>query len=188
MTQLNLHKIEKKILLSLVNDDNIEIEKLATLTNLSLDNVRRGIEWLKYKGMVSISIQKESILELTSQSQNKNPNEKNQPADFITLPERRIINEIKKTDQKSIKIGEFVNQYRMSNSEFGVGIKNAIRNGWLTKESDSLKITNNSEILSFEEILLQQLSKLKRIKMAELSEDELRGFTLLKNRPGYIKE
>ncbi|MDW0201256.1 MAG: phenylalanine--tRNA ligase subunit alpha [Nitrososphaeraceae archaeon] len=188
MTQLNLHKIEKKILLSLVNDDNIEIEKLATLTNLSLDNVRRGIEWLKYKGMVSISIQKESILELTSQSQNKNPNEKNQPADFITLPERRIINEIKKTDQKSIKIGEFVNQYRMSNSEFGVGIKNAIRNGWLTKESDSLKITNNSEILSFEEILLQHISKLKRIKMAELSEDELRGFTLLKNRPGYIKE
>ena len=51
MTQLNLHKIEKKILLSLVNDDKIEIEKLATLTNLSLDNVRRGIEWLKYKGI-----------------------------------------------------------------------------------------------------------------------------------------
>ena len=46
MTQLNLHKIEKKILLSLVNDDKIEIEKLATLTNLSLDNVRRGIESL----------------------------------------------------------------------------------------------------------------------------------------------
>ena len=50
MTQLNLHKIEKKILLSLVNDDKIEIEKLATLTNLSLDNVRRGIEWLNVQG------------------------------------------------------------------------------------------------------------------------------------------
>src|SRR6188474_3079249 len=188
MTLLNLHKIEKKILLSLENHDNIEIEKLATLTNLSLDNVRRGIEWLKYKGMVSISIQKESILELTSESQNKNPNEKNQPADFITLPERRIITEMKKTGQKSIKIGEFANHCHMSNSEFGVGIKNAIRNGWLTKVSDSLKITNNSESLSLEEILLQQLSKLKRIKLAELSEDELHGFTLLKNRPGYVKE
>lgn len=188
MTQLNLHKIEKKILFSLVNDDNIEIEKLATLTNLSLDKVRRGIEWLKYKGMVSISIQKESILELTSESQNKNANEKIQPADFITLPERRIINEIKKTGQKNIKIGEVANQNRMSNSEFGVGIKNAIRNGWLTKESDSLKITNNSESLSFEEILLQKLSKLKKIKLTELSKDELQGFTLLKNRPGYVKE
>jgi predicted transcriptional regulator len=90
MTQLNLHKIEKKILLSLVNNDGIEIEKLATLTNLSLDNVRRGIEWLKYKGLVCVSIQKESILELTSESQNKNPNEKIQRTDFVTLPERRI--------------------------------------------------------------------------------------------------
>ena len=78
MTELNLHKIEKKILLSLVNDDHAEIEKLAVLTSLSLDNVRRGIEWLKYKGMVSISIQKESILELIPESENKNSKEKSQ--------------------------------------------------------------------------------------------------------------
>ena len=188
MTELNLHKIEKKILLSLVNDDHAEIEKLAVLTSLSLDNVRRGIEWLKYKGMVSISIQKESILELIPESENKNSKEKSQSTDIVTLPERRIINEIKKTGQKSVKIGEFAKQCHISNSEFGVGIKNAIRNGWLTKESDILKTTNNSESLSFEEILLNQLSKLRRIKLAELSKDELQGFTLLKNRPGYIKE
>ena len=83
-----------------LNKERIEIEKLTTLTNLSLDNVRRGIEWLKYKGLVSISIHKESILELTSESQNKNPNEKIQRVDFMTLPERRIITEIKKTGQK----------------------------------------------------------------------------------------
>jgi phenylalanyl-tRNA synthetase alpha chain len=188
MTELKLHKIEKKILLSLVNDDHAEIEKLAVLTSLSLDNVRRGIEWLKYKGMVSISIQKESILELIPESENKNPKEKSQSTEIVTLPERRIINEIKKTGQKSIKIGEFAKQCHISNSEFGIGIKNAIRNGWLTKESDILKITNNSQSLSFEEILLNKLSKLRRIKLAQLSNDELQGFTLLKNRPGYIKE
>ena len=188
MTELNLHKIEKKILLSLVNDDHADIERLAALTSLSPDNVRRGIEWLKYKGMVSISIQKESILELIPESENKNSKEKSESTDIVTLPERRIINEIKKTGQKSIKIGEFAKQCHIPNSEFGVGIKNAIRNGWLTKESDILKITNNSESLSFEEILLNQLSKLRRIKLAQLSKDELQGFTLLKNRPGYIKE
>ena len=188
MTELNLHKIEKKILLSLVNDDHAEIEKLAVLTSLSLDNVRRGIEWLKYKGMVSISIQKESILELIPESENKNSKEKSQSTDIVTLPERRIINEIKKTGQKSVKIGEFAKQCHISNSEFGVGIKNAIRNGWLTKESDILKTTNNSESLSFEEILLNQLSKSRRIKLAQLSKEELQGFNLLKNRPGYIKE
>jgi phenylalanyl-tRNA synthetase alpha chain len=188
MTELNLHKIEKKILLSLINDEHADIERLAALTSLSPDNVRRGIEWLKYKGMVSISIQKESILELIPESENKNSKEKSESTDIVTLPERRIINEIKKTGQKSIKIGEFAKQCHISNSEFGVGIKNAIRNGWLTKESDILKITNNSESLSFEEILLNQLSKLRRIKLPQLSKDELQGFTLLKNRPGYIKE
>src|ERR1041384_741483 len=188
MTELNLHKIEKKILLSLVNDDHAEIEKLAVLTSLSLDNVRRGIEWLKYKGIVSISVQKESILELIPESENKNSKENNQSTDIVTLPERRIINEIKKTGQKSVKIGEFAKQVHISNSEFGVGIKNAIRNGWLTKESDILKTSNNSESLSFEEILLNQLSKSRRIKLAQLSKEELQGFNLLKSRPGYIKE
>jgi hypothetical protein len=46
MTELNLHTIEKKILLSLVKHDKIDIKTLALNTGLSLDNVRRGIEWL----------------------------------------------------------------------------------------------------------------------------------------------
>lgn len=41
----------------------------------------------------------------------------------------------------------------MSDTEFSVGIQNAVRNGWLIKESDSLKITNSSERLSLEETL-----------------------------------
>ena len=68
MTVSNLHKIEKKILLTLVKHDKMDIEKLATITNLSLDNVRRGIEWLKYKGIVLVSIQKQSTIQLISKS------------------------------------------------------------------------------------------------------------------------
>ena len=70
MTELNLHKIEKKILLSLVKHDKIDIETLASNTNLSLDNVRRGIEWLKYKGLVSVFINKDSIVQLVSEKSN----------------------------------------------------------------------------------------------------------------------
>lgn len=76
----------------------------------------------------------------------------------------------------------------MSNTEFSVGIRNAVRNGWLIKESDSLKITNSSERLSLEETLLEKISKLKKIKLSELSNKELQGFNLLKKRPGYVKE
>src|SRR5918995_915828 len=106
MTELNLHKIEKKILLSLVKLDKTDIEKLASITNLSLDNVRRGIEWLKYKGMVSVSVHKDSIVQLTSERSNDGrPSDKPHVSDNLTLPERRIVNAIKNKHQKNIKIG-----------------------------------------------------------------------------------
>ena len=192
MTELNLHKIEKKILLSLVKLDKIDIEKLASITNLSLDNVRRGIEWLKYKGMVSVSVHKDSIVQLISESSERSndghPSDKPHVSDNLTLPERRIVNAIKNKHQKNIKIGELAKLCSMSNIEFSVGIQNALRNGWLNKAADTLKITGNSEKLSLEETLLDKISRLKKIRLSELSDRELDGFTLLKKRPGYLKE
>lgn len=189
MTELNFHKIEKKILLSLVKHDKIDIEKLASITNLSLDNVRRGIEWLKYKGMLSVSVHKDSIVQLISERSNDgHPSDKPHDSDNLTLPERRIVNAIKSKHQKNIKIGELAKLCSMSNIEFSVGIQNALRNGWLSKVADILKITDNSEKLSLEETLLEKISSLKKIKLSELSDKELHGFTLLKKRPGYLKE
>jgi len=66
MTVLNLHKIEKKILLTLVKHDKLDSEELCSTTNLSADSVRRGIEWLKYKGLVSVSVRKESLIQKIS--------------------------------------------------------------------------------------------------------------------------
>ena len=189
MTELNLHKIEKKILLSLVKHDKSDIEKLASITNLSLDNVRRGIEWLKYKGMVSVSVHKDSTVQLISERSNDGrPSDKLHVSDNLTLPERRIVNAIKNKHQKNIKIGELAKLCSMSNIEFSVGIQNALRNGWLNKAEDTLKITDNSENLSLEETLLEKISRLNKIKLSELSDKELHGFTLLKKRPGYLKE
>lgn len=189
MTELNLHKIEKKILLSLVNHDKTDIEKLASITNLSLDNVRRGIEWLKYKGMVSLSVHKDSIVQLISERSNdERPSDKPHVSGNLILPERRIVNTIKNRQQKNIRIGELAKLCNMSNTEFSVGIQNALTNGWLNKAEDNLKITDNSEKLSLEETLLEKISRLKKIKLSELSDKELHGFTLLKKRPGYLKE
>jgi phenylalanyl-tRNA synthetase alpha chain len=189
MTELNLHKIEKKILLSLVKHDKIDIEKLASITNLSVDNVRRGIERLKYKGMLSVSVHKDSIVQLISEKSNDvHPSDKPHVSDNLTLPERRIANAMKSKHQKNIKIGELAKLCSMSNIEFSVGIQNALRNGWLSKVADTLKITDNSEKLSLEETLLEKISSLKKIKLSELSDKELHGFTLLKKRPGYLKE
>ena len=107
MTELNLHKIEKKILLSLVKFDKIDIETLASNTNLSLDNVRRGIEWLKYKGLVSVFINKDSIVQLVSEKSNDGSSkDKTDDSVSLTLPERRIVDSIKNNSQNAIRIGD----------------------------------------------------------------------------------
>ena len=189
MTVLNLHKIEKKILLTLIKNDNLDIEKLAASTSLSLDNVRRGIEWLKFKGLVTASIQKESIIQPLSEEPTVTPSEdKIQAIDRLTLPERRILNEIKKTGQKKIKINELVKRCHMSNIEFSAGVQNAVMNGWLIREADSLNLTSSSDRLSIEETVLEKILKLKKIKLSELSDKELQAFNRLKKRPGYLKE
>ena len=185
MTELNVHKIEKKILLSFVKHDKIDIETLASNTNLSLDNVRRGIEWLKYKGLVSVFINKDSIVQLVSEKSNEGSSkDKTDDSVSLTLPERRIVDSIKNNGQNAIRIGDLAKISRLSNIEFSVGIQNALRNGWLSKVADTLKVTANSDMLSLEETLLEKISSLKKIKISELSDKELHGFSLLKKRPG----
>ncbi|HEY7696560.1 MAG TPA: phenylalanine--tRNA ligase subunit alpha [Nitrososphaeraceae archaeon] len=189
MTELNLHKIEKKILLSLVNHDKIDVDTLASNTDLSMDNVRRGIEWLKYKGLVSVSINKDSIVQFASEKSNDDSSSnKTKNSNSITLPERRIVDSIRSKGQKTIAIGDLAKISGLSNIEFGVGMQNALRNGWLTKAGDNLNLTQNSEKPSDEEALLEKILKQKKMKLSELNDQELHGFTLLKKRPGYIRE
>jgi phenylalanyl-tRNA synthetase alpha chain len=189
MTELNLHKIEKKILLSLVNHDKIDVDTLASNTDLSKDNVRRGIEWLKYKGLVSVSINKDSIVQFASEKSNDDSSSnKTKNSNSITLPERRIVDSIRSKGQKTIAIGDLAKISGLSNIEFGVGMQNALRNGWLTKAGDNLNLTQNSEKPSDEEALLEKILKQKKMKLSELNDQELHGFTLLKKRPGYIRE
>ncbi len=158
MAELNLHKIEKKILLSLVNQDTIDIETLASKTSLSMDNVRRGIEWLKFKGLVSVFINKDSIVQLVSEQSNDGSlKDKTDGSVRLTLPERRIVNSLKNNGQNAISIGDLAKISRLSNIEFSVGIQNALRNGWLTKDADTMNLTENTETRSHEEVLLEKI-------------------------------
>ena len=49
-----LHPIEKSLLKALADNQSTTIEVLSVTTGLKIDQVRRGIEWLKYKDLVLI--------------------------------------------------------------------------------------------------------------------------------------
>ncbi|MGH9992966.1 MAG: phenylalanine--tRNA ligase subunit alpha, partial [Nitrososphaera sp.] len=49
-----LHAIERALIKALKNGDSLTLQGLAEKTNLEIDQVRRGVEWLKFKNFASI--------------------------------------------------------------------------------------------------------------------------------------
>ena len=81
-----LHDIEKQIIKVLQSDPNLTEEKISQETNLSMDQIRRGVEWLRQKKLADVS---ESVNISLSLGKNGLDALKN------GLPERRLVNLVK---------------------------------------------------------------------------------------------
>ncbi|MER3602011.1 MAG: phenylalanine--tRNA ligase subunit alpha [Nitrososphaerota archaeon] len=65
MLSEGLHRLERKLLAALVASGSaMAVEQLAQASGLTVDAVRRGVEWLKEKGLVEVSEQEEQLLSL----------------------------------------------------------------------------------------------------------------------------
>jgi phenylalanyl-tRNA synthetase alpha chain len=60
----SLHPIERKILSALASVGTLPFESLVTATSLNEDQVRRALQWLSSKGMVSISESRQSKIDV----------------------------------------------------------------------------------------------------------------------------
>ncbi|MGI0077851.1 MAG: hypothetical protein ACREAU_10690, partial [Nitrosopumilaceae archaeon] len=121
-----LHPIEHKIIKTLKQMPNLTYEELAKNAQLAMDQVRRGIEWLKYKNLVEVN---ESTVFSASLGENgKEALEKG-------LPERMLVNYLAKHKVCTFEMARGV----VPESEFNAAIANARQNGWIeiTKEQDS---------------------------------------------------
>ena len=79
------HPIEKQIIKSLKESKSSTPEKLVESTKLSIDQVRRGMEWLKLKGLADIQEIEKTFLRLGKNGLDAKNN---------GLPERKLVNEI----------------------------------------------------------------------------------------------
>src|SRR3989337_1438127 len=57
-----LHPIEHKIIKTLKETPNITYDEIAKNTQLAIDQVRRGVEWLKYKINPHLSLLKKDLI------------------------------------------------------------------------------------------------------------------------------
>jgi len=162
------HEIEKKIILSLRENPKQSPEMLEKFTQLSPDQIRRGIEWLKLKNLVNVDESKLSIISL-----GKNGIESFQKG----LPERRLLNLLKNGPRKLSELQKELG------TVFGPSMGLARKNNWVEASSENVLIKNLPLELPGEKTL-KQIGE-KKLPINEIDNNDLAP--LLK-RPNFIVE
>ena len=162
------HEIEKKIITSLQNNPKQTPENLEKSTNLSPDQIRRGIEWLKLKELAIVN---------ESQAINISLGKNGLESFHKGLPERRLLdllkNESKKLQDLQKELG----------SIFGPAMGLARKNNWIDTSEDNIFLKNYPSELPGEKTL-KQIGE-NQISKNEIDIDDLSS--ILK-RPDFIVE
>jgi phenylalanyl-tRNA synthetase alpha chain len=187
---ITLHDIEYKILQALYDYDMISkatlyyntlsLEDLANITGLNIDQVRRGIEWLKYKGLVKVEESERKIVTLGDAGKR---------AVNDGLPEE-ILNNTLKNLKDVLEIKELRRMIRLDEKEFNAAIKHAKEKGIIRIENGKLIYIGEwySREKDYEYKLLKRIHDSNGLFKEELDEKELKVLEYLIKRPGYIVE
>ena len=171
MSQI-LHDIEKKIIDSLQKKSEQTPEQLSESTELSIDQVRRGIEWLRLKEFANVI---ESSKVTVSLGRNGIDSLKN------GLPERKLMDLIKDGSKSFEEIRK-----TLSGAGFNAAIANAKKNGWVNIEktdSGSTISTKEKPVETPEEKLISLIGD-KSIPEEHI-ENKL-ALKFLLQRPDYV--
>src|ERR671913_396840 len=167
------HPIERSILNSLSNNDHVRAESLVASTGLSIDQIRRGIEWLKFKNLISI---KESSTQRVFVASEGMAAAKN------GLPERRLVNSL---EEGKHTIPEVLASGAIKNEEINAAIAGARRNHWIQLVEGRMIATPYTTMQSPEERVIEKLKG--GVEISKLAEDEKHVLEQLKKRPNYIE-
>jgi len=115
-----LHDIEKQIINVLQSDPNLTEEQISQETNLSMDQIRRGVEWLRQKKLADVS---DSINISLSLGKNGLEALKN------GLPERRLARLTRDGPKTFDEI-----RSSLQGLNFNAAIAHAKKNGWINIE------------------------------------------------------
>jgi len=168
-----LHPIEQKILKTLIEKQNLTPEELCEITKLSIDQIRRGIEWLKFKNLSKVMESEKNFI--TIGKRGKEAFEKG-------LPERQLVNYLKTLDGFSCEIDDAKN---LLTNEFSAAIANAKKNGWIEIYQTRILLKGYHDITSEEKIIKSIVAK----NLTGISADDLNdksALDSLKKRPDYI--
>ena len=167
-----LHDIEKKIIGSLQKKSGQTPEQLSESTELSIDQIRRGIEWLRLKELAQVKESSKVEISLGQNGINA----------FKTgLPERKLMDLIKDGPKTFDEVRTI-----LSGAGFNAAIANAKKNGWvkIDKNESGSKISVKEKSIETPEEKLISLIGEKSIPEEQI-ENKL-ALKFLLQRPDYI--
>ncbi|MEW6042839.1 MAG: phenylalanine--tRNA ligase subunit alpha [Thermoproteota archaeon] len=166
-----LHPIEKSIIKLLKSTQNLTEEQIAEKTNLSIDQTRRGIEWLKLKSLAVVTESEKSFVRL-----GKNGLAAKQEG----FPERKLVNLIANQPMSFSEL-----QKKLS-GEINIAIANAKKNDWITiqkNESENVVSLKQKPSPTREEKMISFIAENKVALDQIKDQDTLES---LRKRPDFI--
>ncbi|MGI0004690.1 MAG: phenylalanine--tRNA ligase subunit alpha, partial [Candidatus Nitrosotenuis sp.] len=166
-----LHPIEKTIIKLLKTTPNLTEEQIAERTNLSIDQTRRGIEWLRLKSLATVSESEKSFVTLGANGLK---------AKQEGLPERKLVNLI------SSAPASFSELQKKLHGEINVAIANAKKNDWIEikkGETENIVSLKQNPGQTREEKMISYIAENK------VAVDQIKDTTILesiKRRPDFI--
>lgn len=171
-----LHPIESKILKVLGSSTSIDLQELAEKSDLSIDQVRRGVEWLKAKNLVSTEEKEDLSYFLGDLGKLTVRN---------GLPERRLVESIKRAGGSE----EISRISRTFGAEFAAALGVAKKNDWLKVHEGKLVLTKESENREPEEDVLEKIAGEGSPSKERLVDSEVAIIQSLRKRnEDYIRE
>lgn len=163
-----LHPIEKTLLSILAGlDKPVKIDELTRKSGLSIDQVRRGIEWLKAKQLAVVN-------GVENESYSLGPEGRTAAAGG--LPERRLVEIIKKSGGSC----ELSAASKILGGEFSGALGRARRNNWIRVEGNKLLISGSAE-RTRQELVIERLAKEATVPLGALANEELDAIKELKS-------
>ncbi|MEO9277382.1 MAG: phenylalanine--tRNA ligase subunit alpha [Nitrososphaera sp.] len=167
-----LHPIEQQILKSLLAKENMTVEELVEKTKLSIDQVRRGIEWLKFKELVHVNESQKNFVIL---------GKRGHEAFEKGLPERNLVNFLKSKFGASCEMNEVKDEFK---NDFSPAIANAKKNNWIEIHENRINLKGYHDTTPEEKVIKQIAKSTSPISVEEINEKE--AIDLLKKRPDFL--
>jgi len=168
-----LHPIEQKLLKSLLEKQNLTPEDLCEKTQLSIDQVRRGIEWLKFKEIAQVTESEKNFVALGKMGND---------ALEKGLPERQLVNYLKSIDGFSCEMSQAKTQLK---NEFNPAIANAKKNGWIEIYENRILLKGYHDTTPEERIIKLIASKSPALSLVDELGDKS-TLDSLKKRPEFL--